>query len=330
MKKLTSCLLFIFLLTSCSDENEIPDKNTKDIILNQVDIEKLEESLLSQIKNDNILEIHLSKKQIIENGKDGIINVDFILEHGESIQDSLPITYQDNEWNIQCSLPICQFSASLTSVTKQFISAIEDKNMTQMLSIFYVPDPYLKKRLQQQLGSTLPKLNQQFIKHGGVSGINFSTISVSKANDKAIVPFKLNYQDNQTDKFKYSAIKREDKWYIRCEFEVCKIYDKPESVVKELIYAIINADPERFVNLLDVAPIQKTKLLEYYKIKLPDLKSKISEKDGVENIVIDSVSTLPEEPNKSQVLATIFYNDGTKEQQTYITHYIKNRWFVEL
>lgn len=330
MKKKISCLLLSLLLIGCSDENNIPQKNSNGMILNQATIEKLKKSLLEQIQNNEVIEVHLFKKRMTTESKDIHLNVEFTLNDGTKELDSLPVSYQNGEWTIQCDLPICSIATSPVSVTQAFITAIENQNSEQLLSTLYVPDPYIKKRLQQQLKTTLPNLNAQFMQQGGVSSIDFSTILINQADNKAIVPFELIYQDGKTDRFKYTAIKRSGKWFIQCDFKSCLIYNKPESVVGELIDAIANADPERFVNVLNATPAKKTKLLEYYKVKLFDLKAKILNKKGVKNIVIDSISPIDEAKNKAKVVATIFYNDGSKEQQSYVTYSTNGRWFVQL
>lgn len=328
MKKFTVCLFFTFALVGCSDENKVPEKNTRGTVLNQSMMDELKASLLKQITNDNVADVILSKKEITQDRKDALVQAHFILDHGEDVQETLPISFQNGEWNIRCSVPICHYSASPSSVTREFIDAIENNNTDLLISTLYVPQPYLKKRLQRQLTTTLPQLQKPLLTHGGVDHIEFSTIVLNKEGTQAVVPFELIYKDDQVDKFKYTAVKKDEKWFIQCEFKSCLIYSSAENVVEELIYAIVNADPEQFVNVLNVTPSERTRLYEYYKIKLTDLKSQISKKDGVKKIVIDSVTRI--DNTHSKVVATIIYNDGSEEQQSYTTQYAHGRWFVQL
>lgn len=334
MKKLALSMFVILSLVGCSDEDKIPRKEAAATVnefnLSAFNLEQLKISLMNQIQNDNVKDIHLSVKKLNLNEKKALVDVDFELNHGGTESVTFTADYQNNRWQIACNLPICQFYGSPTSVIKYFLNAVESKNGMQLMSTLYIDNPYLKKRVQQHMNAVLEDKQREFFGQDGLKSVSFSIVSLNKNGSIATVPFEMIDKNGAATAHESVLVKVDGKWRIKCVLEDCLVYDQPKSIVQELVWAIVNGDPERFVNLLNVSSSEKTRLMQYYNVKLPDLKAAIEAKGGFKQLKIDRISFTQSHADKAHVEATMEYNDGSSEQQIYTTEFIKGRWFIQL
>lgn len=339
----------VIFISSCSDENKVPDLSDNLTNNTQQSSEKklpvfsesdskleLEKKLNLQVAPDLIKSVTVNSITVNEENSTeteliAIVNTTFTSLDDEKETFNFSAELVNGQWTINCNVESCSIYATPKSIVKALVYSMVDNNIPQFISTMNIQDSYTKKRLQQQLAISLPKIQEQIIKNEGIKSIGFYNIMYNEDRTKATVPLSIIYNNGNEEKQSYHIEKIGVRWFAVCNLSSCLINSSPEAITQEFMRAFITGDAERFVNSLYITdPYKKEAFIKQSSAMLDKSKKMIEAQGGVKNIFIEDIIYTEDDHSLALIFTKIVFKNGQEEKQTYEAIHSNGRWYINL